>query len=51
VNGFAPENHDNACKTSKRNRDLRSRAESLAWFHRYLSSPVHGGLWKHYFRL
>jgi hypothetical protein len=29
VNGFAPENHHDTCKTSERNRDLRRRAESF----------------------
>jgi hypothetical protein len=33
VNGFAPENHDNTCKSGKRNRDLRRRAESFTRFH------------------
>jgi hypothetical protein len=34
MNGFAAENHDNTCKTSERNRDLRRRTESFTWFHR-----------------
>jgi hypothetical protein len=33
VNGFAPENDDNTCKTGERNRDLRRRAESFTGFY------------------